>query len=56
MTVKVVLLVTGHVVVTTILPVPVAPAGSGTVIWLVVLKVTGVADTPLMVTVVAPLT
>ena len=56
LTVKVEALVTVHpaAVVTTILPVPVAPAGSGTVICPLFTKVTGVADTPLIVTVVVP--
>ena len=56
LTVKVVPLVTVHpvAVVTTILPVPVAPAGRGTVICPLFTNVTGVAETPLMVTVVLP--
>jgi hypothetical protein len=43
-----------HGVVTTIFPVPLAPAGSGTVTWPEFIKVTGVAATPLMVTDVVP--
>jgi hypothetical protein len=43
-------------VVTTTLPLPLAPAGRGTVTWPVLTKVTGDAAVPLIVTVVPPFT
>ena len=51
---KGVLLVTGHGVVITILPLPLAPAGSDTVTCPLFTYVTGIAGVPLMVTVVRP--